>query len=126
MAFVDQETTIAGRACKPLVAMFSSASSREKPRLQHILLPDVVADMVDLTQSPMASPDGSAGANMVGRPVIKIFKDQQSQKKRPFSRVVCEELFHKGKRHYKVKYNDGDYDDVTLDELSKIVVAESE
>ena len=95
-----------------------------KARLQHVALPDVVADVFDLTQSPESSPDRFAGTSMVGRPVVKIFKDEQTKKKRPFSGVVCTELSHGGKRHFKVQYDDGDREDVTSDELAQILVEE--
>ncbi len=53
----------------------------KKARLQYVALPDVVADVFDLTQSPISSPNRYAGTSMVGRSVVKIFKDQQSKKK---------------------------------------------
>ena len=50
--------------------------------------------------------------------------DALTKTKRPFSGVVCKELFIKGEAYFKVRYDDGDIEDITMEELATIMVQE--
>jgi hypothetical protein len=61
----------------------------------------------------------------VGCAVIKNFElDARTKKKRPFSGVVSKAFLLKGEAYFKVKYDDGDIEDVSMEELATILVPE--
>lgn len=96
--------------------------SSEKTR--HISLPRPssisgyhVIDLSDCTTLVSMEHD-----SYVGKPIIKYFKDNASRK-RPFSGVCEEAWMEEGCRRYRVRYDDGDMEDLTLGELKKCLVA---
>ncbi len=57
--------------------------------------------------------------------MIKHFEsDARTKKRRPFSDVVSKAFLLKGEAYFKVKYDDGDIEDVSTEELATILVPE--
>ena len=74
----------------------------------------------DCTSSSSASVRGAH--QNIGRPVMKIFMDPVTRKRRPFSGVVHATFMMEGARKFKIKYDDGDTEDISSRELEQILI----